>query len=77
MSSWSSGLQEQTRQAIEAFDFAFVGDTVAFKNVDGRFGAIEVSDLVGGRLKLTVRRSHVIETFTDAQQLIDAGWAID
>lgn len=74
---WSSELPEQTRKAVEDFDFAFLGDSVAFKNVDGRFGAITVSDLLGEQFKLTVRRSGDIETFADAQQLIDAGWAID
>ena len=74
---WSSELREQTRKAVDDFDFASLGDLVAFKHVDGRFGAITISDLISGRLELTVRRSGDIEMFADAQQLIDAGWAID
>lgn len=47
------------------------------KQVDGRFGAIAVSDLLGKRLKIIDRATDAETTFTDADELVAAGWALD
>lgn len=74
---WSQTLKAKTREALGELAFAPPGDAVCLKHVDGRFGVIAVSDLLGKRLKIIDRETDAETTFTDADELVAAGWALD
>ncbi len=74
---WSDALKEATRRAVEGLDFDSDGEVVCFKHVTSGFGVIQVTDLLGGKLRMIDRKTKQETTFTDASELIRAGWAID
>jgi hypothetical protein len=73
---WSDTLIEQTRSALKSSPMTLDG-TLSFKNVDGRFGQIGLSDLVSEALRVTDRRSGDSNLYASADELIAAGWVVD
>lgn len=74
---WSDSLQETTRAALNGLAVLPHQDFVALKHIDGRFGAIAISDLLRSTLRVSDRRSGQETTFANVDELIRAGWAID
>jgi hypothetical protein len=74
--TWSDTLMEQTRSALQTPPMTLDGN-LSFKNVDGRFGQIGLSDLVSGTVRVTDRRSGEAHLYESADKLIAAGWAVD
>ena len=74
---WSEALRQATREALTEFAFAPNEGVVGFKHVGSGSGTIAVSDLLRGRLRMVDRETKQETTFADADELMDAGWAID
>ncbi|MFL9897922.1 hypothetical protein PQR71_07080 [Paraburkholderia fungorum] len=73
---WSETLIEQTRDALRSPPMTLDGN-LHLKNVDDRFGQIGLSDLMAETLKLTDTKSGETHLYGSADELIEAGWAID
>ena len=75
---WSDALKASTREAIETLDVMPSREgRVAFKHVGGGFASIDIRDLFRGVLRVVDRRTGAETVFANADQLIQAGWAID
>jgi Protein of unknown function DUF262 len=74
--SWPDTLIDQTRSALQMPPMTLDGN-LSFKNVDGRFGQIVLTDLVSGTMRVTDRHSGEPHVYASANELIAAGWAVD
>ncbi len=77
MAGWSVELTKQTREAICEYAFVPMGESLYFKHLDNRSGAIAVTDILAGRLLMIDRRTKQEVLYADADALIDDGWALD
>jgi len=74
---WSDELMQATKAAIEQWTVLPGGDHLCFKHIASGFGVIDFTDLMRGKLRMTVRGTGKAVAFANADELIDAGWAID
>ena len=74
---WSDELMRATKAAIEEWAMLPSGDGLCFKHISSGFGVIELADLMRGSLRMIVRGTGKTVAFANADDLIDAGWAID
>jgi hypothetical protein len=77
MAGWSPELIEQIRTAISEYAFVPIEQSLYFKHLDNRFGAIEVSDILAGRPLMIDRQTNRETLYADADALIEDGWALD
>ena len=73
---WSEGLQQQTREAITEIPFNPDGK-LHFKNSDSRYAFMNTKGMLRGDLTLTDKNDGHVSEFVDADELLNAGWAID
>ena len=73
---WSDGLRQATREALNELIIAPTPE-VWLKNTDGRSGTIAMDELLKGNLKMIDCESRHVTVFTNVDELIRAGWAID
>lgn len=74
--SWSPQSQQATRQAID--DLPITPDVfLHFKNSDGRYAVISLSDLARDALVLHLKNSEQQLAYDNVDALLDAGWVID
>ena len=74
-SEWSVELKATTR-ALLANPPVSLGASLCVKNIDGRFGAMQVLDLLVYRWVVTEREGK-IHRYCSIADLLLAGWAID
>lgn len=74
---WSDLLRMLTRRALENYEFVPSEDGLYFKQVQGGFGAISIDDLMSGTLRIVERGSGREFLFSNVEDLIRAGWALD
>lgn len=75
---WSSDLQNDTREALAGISFIQLRDgKLALKNVDGRFGMVAPTNISLANICVVDRSSGYEYNYTDADEAIKAGWAID
>lgn len=74
--SWSEGLQQQTRDAIEQPPMTPDGD-IHFKHhtLGGAYATL--GDLCNKRLVLRSKAGAEVQQFDDVEALLQAGWAVD
>lgn len=73
---WSDRLIEETRAALEDRVVTPLG-VLHMKNVNGLYGIIQFDDLVAGRLFIKDKKSEAEYLYASADDMIEAGWAID
>ena len=73
---WSENLQQQTRDAIEEI---FIGSDgkLHFKHIKNGNAFIHLDDLIQDRLLLIHKSTEEHILFSDVNELISNGWAID
>lgn len=74
---WSNSLRMLTRRALENYEFVPRDDGLHFKQIQGGFGTISVDNLMSGTLRIVERGSGQEFLFSDVEDLIRAGWALD
>lgn len=78
---WSPELRERTRTMIQESHMHLIPELLHMKNYDGRMGAINVSDLHNGVLKIAnkdfQKQDWEYDTHNSVESLIAAGWAVD
>lgn len=77
---WSDALKDQTRQALEShgLDMPVTPmEHVSFKNADGGYGLMPISELLKGRFVITRRGTDTVESFDTPDAVIEAGWVLD
>ena len=73
---WSSGLRDQTRQAL--YDLPVCPDgRLHMKHIGGGNGWFDLLDLAASKFVLHLKGDSGERTFADADEVIAAGWAID
>ncbi len=74
--TWSETLQQQTREAIEEI---FIGSDgkLHFKHIKNGSAFIHLDDLIKDRLLLIHKSTEERILFSDVDELISNGWAID
>jgi hypothetical protein len=65
-----------TREALQAPQ-SIVPAHLCLKNCDGRFGLIEMNDLIAHRWIVTDRTDGLHTSYGSARALVAAGWVID
>lgn len=58
-------------------DFVPFSDFVHFKNINGGYGKISLSNLGAGKLIIQDKTTNIETTYNTHDELITAGWAID
>lgn len=79
---WSASLQQQTRTAIASLDLSCFNPLTGcmhFKshNKLAPYGRITAKDLSDGRLLLRDEQGTGIVEFSNVDELLAAGWAVD
>ena len=74
---WSDELRQATKAAIEELAILPGSGHLCFKHLGSGFGIIDFADLMRGNIRMAVRATGKSVTFANADELIDAGWAID
>ena len=74
---WSAELRQATKAAIEEWASLPVENNICFKHISSSFGLMDFADLMQGNLQMIVRGTGEAIDFTNADELISAGWAID
>ena len=74
---WSDLLRMLTRKALENNEFVPRDNRVYFKHVKGRFGTISLDDLLSGTFRVIEQDGDREFVFSDVDDLIRAGWALD
>lgn len=77
---WSNELKAATRRAIDDGRLGYVpmGDQLHMKEYSSsRYGAMALSDLRSGRLRIVDKDTAEALDFTSIDQLLAAGWAVD
>ena len=92
MKTWSKELIDKTRRELEDMLYYnddsgkihwLIGSSdlekeAHFKNIDGtRFGIMTAEDAHEGRYIISLKNSKGQESYTTADDLIDAGWVLD
>lgn len=77
MNTWSDSLKEQTRNAILEFWTGAPDGFLHMKNINGRFGKIRLHDLITEKLLIQDKETDAEYLYSTADELIEAGWAID
>lgn len=77
--AWSEGLKRQTRELIESqgLDFPLIDTKIHMKHIESRYGYIELAKLISGNIIVVDKNSGTETHFNNAEELINAGWAID
>jgi hypothetical protein len=75
-SKWSDGLIALTREAIGNLSIDTKG-LLHFKNLDGRSGTISWRSLNQGNLVIEDKATGQHTSYCSADELLQAGWAID
>lgn len=75
--SWSDSLKRQTLEALEQGRVSPATLKLHLKNINGGFGHITVQDLLDWRLNVHSETSGECWLAENAEELLDAGWAID
>ena len=76
-SSWSQSLQTRTRECIDEASVSPLDGRLHFKNLDGRYAAMSLDNLLSGNLSLADKADGEVSTFHSVDALIEAGWAVD
>ena len=74
---WSASLLSQTREAISGIQVSPHDGNLHFKSHDYGGAVMTIDDLLAGRMRLIDKNGGTVTEFSDVEQLIDAGWAID
>lgn len=74
---WSDELKQMTKDAVHEYRFVPRNNVVYFKNYDGRFGVIAVSDILANRLLLSDGKNNVENLYCSVDELLDDGWVVD
>ncbi len=74
---WSDNLRQLTREIVSEYRFVPRGDEVRFKNSDGRFGFIGVSDMLADRLLLVDSKDAQENHYDSVDDLLNDGWVVD
>ena len=77
MDQWSESLRMLTRRALENYEFVPREDGLYFKQIRGGFGSISIDDLMSGTLRIVERGCGQEFLFSNIEDLIRAGWALD
>jgi len=76
--TWSDELTAQTRDMIANRDAITARNRqLCLKHITSGFGTIAEDDLLHGVIKVVDRGAGAETTFTNADELIAAGWVID
>lgn len=77
--TWSDGLKQQTRELIESqgLDFPLIDNKIHMKHIESRYGYIELAKFISGNIIVVDKNTGTEMHFDNAEELIDAGWAID
>ena len=74
--TWSETLQQQTREAIQDI-FIGLDGKLHFKHIKNGNAFIHLDDLIQDRLLLIHKSTEEHILFSDVNELISNGWAID
>ena len=74
---WSEDLRQRTRNIVSEYRFVPRSDEVRFKNHDGRFGFIALSDVLADRLLLVDSEDATQKRYGSVDDLLDDGWVVD
>lgn len=74
---WSDDLRQLTREIISEYRFVPRRDEIRFKNQDGRFGFIAVSDVLADRLLLVDSGDAREKRYGSVDELLNDGWVVD
>lgn len=74
---WSDALRRMTREIVSEYRFVPRDDQVRFKNQDGRFGFIAVSDILADRLLLVDSEDAQETRYGSVDDLLSDGWVVD
>lgn len=74
---WSEDLRQLTRDIVSEYRFVPRSDEVRFKNHDGRFGLIALSDVLADRLLLVDSEDATEKRYDSVDDLLDDGWVVD
>lgn len=77
---WSDTLKDQTRQALESHGLDMPVppmEHVGFKNADGGYGTMPMSELLKGRFVITRRGTDTAASFDTSDAVLEAGWVLD
>jgi hypothetical protein len=75
--AWSEGLQAQTREAIEDPLILPPIEKIHFKNIHRRCGTITFDELCQNKLRMIDSKTGEETIYANADELIQAGWALD
>ncbi len=75
--SWSDGLQKLTIENFENMDFGFGPHGVVLKNIDGRYGKIDLKNAVQQIVKIEIFDSDEINEYDDIRKAVGDGWVLD
>jgi hypothetical protein len=78
---WPVELRKRTREVLTDLPMeSFIMNSECYlKNVDGRYGAIQLADLLRNDYRVCVKkkRNRSMARFKSIDDLIDGGWVID
>ena len=73
---WSTGLQQQTRDALKEMPCAPDG-LMHFKHKKHGYATAELTDLICDQFKLLHQDKIATYNFASAEDMISAGWCLD
>ncbi|MBJ7533370.1 hypothetical protein JDN40_04525 [Rhodomicrobium vannielii ATCC 17100] len=74
---WSENAVSATKEALDEFAALPAGDSLALKNIDGRFATMSIENWLAKRARIVDRSTGEETSFADTDELIRAGWVID
>jgi hypothetical protein len=74
--TWSEGLQQQTRDAIESMMVSPISHCIHMKSTHGQYGTISAENMLRGNLDIDIVKGNTTH-FDSLNDLLAAGWALD